>query len=85
MLVRSYYSLNSFSKDEDKMKFKYYWVIWVCTFLGENRLKHFDSCYALFIIKLKKNVKLREDTHKKSVFFSRRTTKGVGRLNLPGH
>ena len=28
---------------------------------------------------------LREDTHKKKVFFSCRTTKGVGRVNLPDH
>ena len=28
---------------------------------------------------------LREDTHKKSCFFSGRTIKGVGRVNLPDH
>ena len=29
--------------------------------------------------------KLREDTHKKGVFFSGRTTKGVGRVKPPDH
>ena len=28
---------------------------------------------------------VREDTHKKSVFFSGRTTKGIGRVNPPDH
>ena len=28
---------------------------------------------------------IREDTHKKSVFFSGRTTKGLGRINPPDH
>ena len=35
-------------------------------------------------IKLKIQV-LREDTHKKGVFFSGRATKGVGRVNPPDH
>ena len=30
-------------------------------------------------------VYLREDTHKKSCFFSGRATKGVGRVNPPDH
>ena len=31
------------------------------------------------------SMSIREDTHKKNVFFSGRTTKGVGRGNPPDH
>jgi hypothetical protein len=34
---------------------------------------------------LNNTIAIREDTHKKSVFFSGRTTKGVGRGNPPDH
>ena len=34
---------------------------------------------------LKEIHSIREDTHKKSIFFSVRTTKGVGMVNAPDH
>ena len=42
----------------------------------EWQLKRFREPYAASIM---------EDTHKKSIFFSGRTTKGVGRVNPPDH
>ena len=39
----------------------------------------------LFFYPTKKLHFIREDTHKKSIFFSGRTTKGEGRVNPPDH
>ena len=49
----------------------------ICIFLRFKQSKHF--------LVVGKIAYLREDTHKKSVFFSCRSTKGVGRGNPPDH
>ena len=46
--------------------------------LGDNVLYYRGSTHSQIIFR-----QVREDTHKKSFFFSGRTTKGVGRLTQP--